>query len=179
MDGADTEDDMGSTTTGKTELEFTPEQLAAQYAGLREVEALQPLEEMQIRRALALLQPSDSVTGPARSAVTSPMRAGAGIARNAFATSLGYAGLPTSVSAPVMSRLGDIDHELGNEAARQVAQRFLAAPSLGLYDPILGRSIVEHLSAEQVGTTSQGSGATAMTAVGLAVGVAAAAAIII
>ena len=105
MDGADTEVDMGSTTTSKTELEFTPEQLAAQYAGLREIEATQPLEEMQIRRALALLQPSDSVAGPARAAVTAPMHAGAGIARNAFATSLRDAGLPTSISAPVMSRL--------------------------------------------------------------------------
>lgn len=174
MDGADTEVDMGSTTTSKTELEFTPEQLAAQYAGLREIEATQPLEEMQIRRALALLQPSDSVTGPARAAVTSPMRAGAGIARNAFATSLADAGLPMSVSAPIMSQLGDIDRELSNVAGRQIMQRFLAAPSLGLYDPRLGRSIVEPQSAEQVSETSQGSAATAIQAIGLALGIAAA-----
>ena len=168
------EDDMGSTTTSETELEFSPEQLAAQRVGLETIKATQPLEEMQIRRALALLQPGDSVTGPARAAVTSPMRAGAGIARNAFATSLGYAGLPTSVSAPVMSRLGDIDRELGNEAARQVAQRFLTAPSLGLYDPRLGRYIVEPESTEQVSSTSQGSGATALQIGGLVVGAAAA-----
>ena len=172
----DGEVDMGSTTTGKTELEFTPEQLAAQYTGLREVEALQPLEEMQIRRSLALLQPNNNVTGPTREAVTAPMRAGAGIVRNAFATSLAGAGLPTSVSAPALSRLEDIDRELANNAGQRIMQRFLTQPSLGLYDPRLGRSIVEPESATQISTSKPGAGALTLQIVGTVLGIAAGAA---
>ena len=164
---------MGSRTEANTTPVFTPEQLSAQYTGLRELEALQPMEEMQIRRALALLQPSESPTGPARAAILAPMRAGAGIARNAFATSLGEAGLPASVSAPVVSRLGDVDRELGNTVARQIVQRFMTTPSLGLYDPRLGGAIVAPDKTLQESTSTPGSGAQALEIVGPVVGIAA------
>ena len=169
----DGEVDMGSKTESKTTPIYTPEQLAAQYTGLRELEALQPMEEMQIRRALAMLQPGDSPAGPSRAAVLAPMRAGAGIARNAFATSLSDVGLPSSVSAPVINRLGDIDEELGNTVARQIIQRFMTTPSLGLYDPRLGGAIVSPDETRQESTSKPGSGALTMQIVGTVLGVAA------
>ena len=169
----DGEEDMGTKTESQTKPIYTPEQLAAQYTGLRELEALQPMEEMQIRRALSMLQPDDSPTGSGRTAVLAPMRAGAGIARNAFATSLSEAGLPASVSAPVMSRLGDVDRDLGNTVARQIIQRFMTTPSLGLYDPRLGGSIVAPETTLQESTSKPGSGALTMQIVGTVLGVAA------
>ena len=172
----DGEADMGSKTESQTKPIYTPEQLAAQYTGLQELEALQPMEEMQIRRALAMLQPGDSPTGPGRAAVLAPMRAGAGIMRNAFATSLGEAGLPASVSAPMVSRLGDVDRELGNAVARQIIQRFMPTPSLGLYDPRLGGSIVAPETTLQESKSTPGSGALTMQIVGTVMGIAAGAA---
>lgn len=169
----DGEANMGSETESTSEPIYTPEQLSAQYTGLRELETLQPLEEMQIRRALAMLQPSDSPTGPARAAVLAPMRAGAGIARNAFATSLMEAGLPASVSAPVVSRLDDMDLELGNTVARQIVQRFMTTPSLGLYDPRLGGAIVAPETTRQESTSTPGSGALALQIAGTVLGIAA------
>ena len=168
----DGEVDMGTKTEAKTTPVYTPEQLAAQYTGLRELEALQPMEEMQIRRALAMLQPSDSPAGPARAAVLAPMRAGADIARNAFATSLANAGLPANVSAPVISNLDNVDRELGNTVARQIIQRFMTTPSLGLYDPRLGGAIVAPDQTLQESTSTPGSGALTMQIVSTVLGIA-------
>lgn len=176
----DGEDDMGSTTTSETELDFSPEQLAAQRLGLNVLEGAMPNQEMQIRRALALLQPAgaDAAQG-ARESVAGPIRRATGLARSALGTGLESVGLPRTSVAPLLDNLGNIDRETLNAARAQIIDRYMSGSPIQMFRPDIGRFLLEPNRATQTSSTEQGSGAQTMQAIGLAVGVAAIAAVAI
>ena len=170
---ADGEDDMGSTTTSETELDFSPEQLAAQRLGLNVLEGAMPNQEMQIRRALALLQPpGDDVALGARDAVAAPVRKATGLARSAIGTGLASAGLPETSYAPIVENLRNIDRETLNADRAQIIDRYMSGSPIQMFRPDIGRFLIEPNKATQTSSTEQGSGAQAMQGISLAVGVA-------
>ena len=161
---------MGSTTTGTTQENFSPEQIAAQYLGVKTLEENEPLQNMQIRARLALFNPTE-VNAPLREGIMASTRGAGGIARQSIARGLADAGIPSTMSAPLLSRLEDIDRENMNAQARRIGERFLTGPSLQLYHPQLAQYIARPSSVEQTSSTSQGEGAMAMQAAGLAIGI--------
>lgn len=168
----DGEVDMGSTTTGETELEFSPEQLSAQRLGLNVLEGAMPNQEMQIRRALALLQPVGAeVAEGAREAVAAPIRKATGFARSAIGTGLAEAGLPKTAYAPLLDNLGDIDRETLHAARGQIIDRYMSGSPIQMFRPDIGRYLIDPNKATQTSKTSQGAGAQAMQLAGLAIGV--------
>ena len=171
----DGEDDTGSTTTNETEVELTPEQLAAQHLALNELETTMPNQTMQIRRALALLQPrgNDMAEG-SREAVAAPIRSAVNLVRDSFTPSLAAAGLPRSVAAPIGEKLSTFaDQEAINAARNDIVTKYLSGSPIQMFRPDVGRYLVDPNKQTQTSSTSQGTGATALQAAGLAIGVAA------
>mgnify|MGYP001582286233 FL=1 len=170
----DGEENFGSTTTSDTQLELTPEQLFAQHLGLAEIEATMPNQTMQIRRALALLQPqSDIVSQGLQESVAAPIRTATGLVRNSLGESMAAMGLPRSVAAPVEENLRPIDQSSFNEGLNQIITKYLSGSPIQMFRPDIGRYLVDPNKQTQTSSTSQGTGAMALQAAGLAVGIAA------
>lgn len=171
----DGEVDLGSTTTGKTELDFTPEQLAAQRLGLDVLGSIQPNQEMQIRRGLALLQPEGAgVAQGARESVAEPIRRATGLVQRNIGMGLMAAGLPPTSSASILENLRNIDRETLNASRAQIIERLLSGSPIQLFRPDLRSFLVDPDKATQISKTSQGSGATALQIGGTVVGIGAA-----
>lgn len=169
----DGEDDMGSTTTSETELELTPEQLSAQRLGLNVLDTTLPNQAMQIRRALALLQPqSDVVAQGPREAIAGPIGTASSLVRRALGTSLTERGLPGSVTAPVVENVRRVDDETLNASRNQFIDRLMAGSPIQLFRPDIGRYLVDPNKATQTSTSKQGTGGQATQYAGLAVGIA-------
>lgn len=170
----------GGTTTARQEVEFSPEQLAAMRLGAQELAAVQPLETMQIQRALGLLQPPTAEgLPPGARAIGVPISAAAETARTGIARGLAERGLPGAVTAPLLQDLAGVDRETMRNIVQQIVTRYLTTPSLQLYDPRLGRVFLEPESVRQVSRAQPGTGAQVAQGLGMAAGVAVAAAAII
>ena len=169
----DGEEDTSSTTTSDTKIELTPEQLAAQHLALNELETTMPNQTMQIRRALALLQPrGNDMTEGSRDAVAAPIRSAVNLVRDSFTPSLAAAGLPRSVAAPIGEKLSTFaDQEAINAARNDIVTKYLSGSPIQMFRPDVGRYLVDPNKQTQTSSISQGAGATALQFAGLAIGI--------
>lgn len=178
MTMCDMDTEVQTTSTSQPFLEYSPEQLAAQRTGLRTIEETMPLQDMQRRRALALLRSMGDPAVIARGeqqAIARPIGAAGGLVRGALANSLGQMGLQTSSYFPAIQRLEMMDRQGINAARNSVMDQYLAGAPIALYRPDLGRYITEPKASRTTTTTTseseEGSGASVikglMTAAGI------------
>ena len=177
----DTENITSTTSTSQPQLDFSPEQLAAQGIGLRTIQDTMPLQTLQRRRAMSLLQSLASAQDRGnQQAVAAPINAAGGLVRNALGVGLGQMGMQPATYMPALDRLRNVDRQSFNAARNAVTDDYLKGSPIALYRPDLGRYIVEPRSARNITSTTSdtesqaGTGAQLLQALGTAAGIAAA-----
>ena len=169
--------DLGKESTTQQQLDFSPAQSAAQRTGLQVIRDTMPLQDIQRRRALLLLQSlgnQPATTGGGVANISRPIAAATGLYRNALSASLGEIWLQPTSYLPAIERLETADREAFNAARNSVGASYLAGAPISLYRPDLARYIAEPKASRTITDSSEGAGATTLKTLGLLAGIAAA-----
>lgn len=175
-----TENITSTTSTSQPQLDFSPEQLAAQGIGLRTIQDTMPAQTLQRLRAMSLLRSLSSQPDRGnQQAVAAPINLAGRLVRNALGVGLGQVGLQPSSYAPMLDRLRSVDRQSFNAARNAVTDEYLKGSPIPLYRPDLGRYAIEPRSAKNITTTTSdvesqaGTGAQLLQALGTMAGIAA------